>query len=241
MKQYIDKIKEFWKFIEENKILITSSIYWLWVAFQLIMLMSYSGFQWFFYVSLKFSIIIFIILMFLFLISIPSFVLFIIWILWIVMFWAWWWWIIWKILVILYFSILFFSKSILKSYFPKKFKDIQKKIKSSKIDKFSIHYFMLIFILIFISFSYSVFWKKIVILNTQDNKVIMWELKFYNQEYYFLDVCKNKIILPASEIKSVNMLWDLFYFSQKENKEKLSKINSDYNNYCNVKNIQLTK
>lgn len=241
MKQYIDKIKEFWEFIEKNKILITSSVYWLWVAFQLVMLMSYSGFQWFFYVSLKFSIIIFIILLFLFLLSIPSFILFAFWMLLVFVLWAWWWWIIWKIIVVLYFTSPFLSRYILKKYFPEKFKKIQKKLKESKFDKFSSRYLILVFILIFISFSYSVFWKKIVILNTQDNKVIMWELKFYNQEYYFLDVCKNKIILPASEIKSVNMLWDLFYFSQKENKDILNKINTDYNNYCNVKNIKITK
>jgi hypothetical protein len=241
MKKYIDKIKEFWNFLENNKILITSSVYWLWIAFQLIMLMSYSGFQWFFYVSLKFSIIIFIILLFLFLLSIPSFVIFLIWLLWIFMFWLWSWWIIWKIVVITYFISLFLSKFILKKFFPKKLRLIQKKIKNSKFDKFTIHYWVLIFIVIFISFWYSVFWKKIVVLNTQDNKAIMWELKFYNQEYYFLDVCNNKIILPAGEVKSVNMLWDRFYFSQKENKWKLDKITNDYKKYCTIKNIKIIK
>ncbi len=241
MKQYIDKIKEFWEFIEKNKILITSSVYWLWVAFQLIMLMSYSGFQWFFYVSLKFSIILFIIFLFLFILSVPSLFFFIFWLFlfWIVLFW--WLWIIWKIFIFIYFFSLFFWKPILRKFFPKKYENFRNKLKKSEFDRFTLKIISLVFILIFISFSYSVFWKKIVILNTQDNKVIMWELKFYNQEYYFLDVCKNKIILPANEIKSVNMLWDLFYFSQKENKDILNKINTDYSNYCNVKNIQITK
>jgi len=230
LKKMLKKIKLFWEFLEKNKILITSSIYWLWIWFQLIMLMLYSGFQWFFYISLKFSIIIFVILLFLFLISIPSFIIFWLGLFLIFMTWIWSWWILWKILVIIYFLSPFLLRFLWNKYFTKKIKKIDKYIKN---EKFSLKFWILIFILIFISFSYSVFWKKIVILHLDNNKTLMWELKFYNQEYYFLEVCNNKIIFPSKEVKSINLLWDRFYFSQKENQKKLDKLNKDYNNYCN--------
>lgn len=226
----IKKIKKFFKTIEENKFIATALVYSLWIGFQIIMLLFYAGFQGLFYVSLKFSLIIFVLLFFILLISFPTFFLFMIWVffIWIINFWNFW--IFGKILIWFYFFFLFFWRFILKKWFPKKFKSIQKSLKKSKFDSFSWHYLILMFIMVILSMWYAVFWKKVVQIQTQKNQVIMWELNFYNQEYYFLDVCWNKFILPSTEVASVKLLWDQWYFSQ--NKGKLSELNTTYNNYC---------
>ncbi|MDD3794069.1 MAG: hypothetical protein PHI37_04605 [Candidatus Gracilibacteria bacterium] len=233
MKQYIDKIKEFGEFIEKNKILITSSVYGLGVAFQLIMLMSYSGFQGFFYVSLKFSIILFIIFLFLFILSVPSLFFFIfgLFLYGIVHFWGLG--IIGKIFIFIYFFILFFGKPILRKFFPKKYENFRNKLNKSEFDKFTLKIISLVFILIFSVFGFNVFASKYVDIKLKDGTNIIGELYFYNQEYYFLNFCGDKVIIPSLEVIGVKLIGDEYSYLQKSNHDKLEKLNKDAVNFCN--------
>ena len=225
------------KYLKENKILITISAYWSWMLFQIIMLVMYSGFQWFYYVSLNFSIILFIVFLFLFIFSIPLFIIFLI--LFLIIFF-----IHNLALLLTTFVIIILIPYLVLYFFKKKFwdKTITNKFKRKEfiysLDKFLVAYIILMFTIMFFWFLYAVFWKKIVLLNTENNISIMWELKLYNQEYYFLDVCETKLVLPAREVKSIQLLWDTFHFSQRDNQTDLEKINQEYKEFCESFNLK---
>jgi len=237
IKKYFEDLNKNYEFIFKHKVLIWYLSYWIWVSFQLIILFYILWFSWLSYLSISYSIILFIILVFLFLISIPSLLLFILWFFLLSAYHIWDLWIIWKIILWLYLILIISLPFITNKCFPKQIEKLKKKYKN-KVVNFYIKWTLILFILIFVSFVYWTFTFKLAYINTtinnSENWKIFWKYLFYNKDYYFLDICWKKIVIPWTQVKSIEIKTTRFEMNSMKVEDK-NKLNKEYSDYC-IKN-----
>lgn len=206
----------FFIYFNNHKEFVIIITYSLWLLLQLFFLYVSFGIEWITFISIKFSLVLLVILFFLSFISIPILFIFFLF-LWIVIFF----WVIW-IAIILIFIIFFIDK-----IFPKKFKNQNTYIENNpwKVYIGSIIIIIIMFWLIYI-WQFSI--QKPIELLTEKQWKIMGELLFYNQDYYFINSCNEKVIIPSNQVISTHFLCLLKDCS----KERQSFINQNYKNYC---------
>lgn len=209
-------------FLKNNKEILLIIAYFIWLFVQISILLYVLWFAWLSYLSISFSLVLFVIFSFLLIISIPIFIFFLIFLLIISIVYLW---LIWWILLFI-FTICFL---ILKKYYiTKNFID---KIKP-KIDKFYYIYFWLNFLILFWVLLYFTFWFKVVTLKLDNNEKVFWKFLFYNQDYYFIEICWERIVYPSSEVKST-IIETESYKVRTMKKEQIDWLNKKYNDFCN--------
>lgn len=227
LQDYFDKTSEYLHFFVKNKELVFIP-YFIWVTIQIIILLSILGFSGLSYLSITFSLIIFIIVSFLFILSIPTFILFILFIFILSFVDLWNSWIIWKIFVILYILLLLVSPFIAsKIKFIKTIKDKYK----DKVERFYIKSWIIFFVFLFFALIFMVFSFKVATINYWNNQKVYWKYLFYNQDYYFLDICWKKLIIPSNKVESIEIKTESYKFSSMK-LEEINKLNQEYDNYC---------
>lgn len=225
----LEKIKSFVAFIKENKEIWVLA-YLVWIALQIIILLIILWFAGLSYLSITFSLVLFIIVLSLFFLSIPTFILFLVAMLLIFVFWLLSWGIIWTIILLVLVTILFSIK---------KFKLLGKQRKKfyekywEKIDRFYFKYFIFIFWLIFFFMISATFSFKVATIKYWDNKEVYWKYLFYNQDYYFLDICWKKLVIPSDKVESIEIKTESYKFSWMKI-EEINKLNQEYDNFCKL-------
>lgn len=209
-------------FLKNNKEILLFSAYFIWLFVQILMLLYVLWFAWLSYLSISFSLVLFVIFSFLFLISIPLFFIFIIFslIFSIIYLWLIWWISLFVCIIILV---------IFKKY--NKAKNFINKIKP-KIDKFYFIYTWITFLMLFWILLYFTFWFKVVTLKLDNNEKVFWKFLFYNQDYYFIEICWERIVYPSSEVKST-IIETESYKVRTMKKEQIDWLNKKYNDFCN--------
>ena len=207
------------EFLKKNKEVVIILTYWLWLLLQSAFLFFSFGIEWLNYLSFKFSLILLAILLFLGFIWLPLIFLFI-------------------VFSFLYIFLgllpLLISLALIWALIWKYFHDFFDKEKFNNFDKKMnwIYVFstFMIFILLWSSFisQYSV--SKPIELLTEHNWKVIWDLIFYNQDYYFINNCDEKIIIPNSEITGVHYLCPIIWCSESK-KIWIKKLKT---NYCNI-------
>ncbi len=223
----LNKVKSFFEFINENRGLAFIP-YFIWVIIQIIILLLILWFSWLSYLSITFSLIIFIIVSFLLILSIPTFflVIFFIFILMFVDLWSNW--VVWKIFVIFYVVLLLISP-----FLGSKIKIIQqmKEKYKDKVERFYLKSWLILFLTLFFTLIFMFFSFKVAVIKYENNQAVYWKYLFYNQDYYFLDICWKKLIVPANKVESIEIKTESYKFSSMKEDEKIS-INQEYKNFC---------
>lgn len=223
----LEKIKLFVSFVKDNKEIWVLA-YLVWITLQIIILLSILWFAWLGYLSITFSLVLFIIVLSLFFLSIPTFILILITFALIFVFNLWSFGRSWKIILIVLFITLFSIK-----YFNL-FENIRKKFYKKywdKIDRFYIKYFIFIFWLIFLFMIIATFSFKVATIKYWNNKKVYWKYLFYNQDYYFLDICWKKLVIPSNKVESIEIKTESYKFPSMKKEEKAT-LNQEYDNYC---------
>lgn len=204
-------------FLKTNKELVIILTYGLWILIQSTYLFFWFWIEWLNYISLKFSIILLAILFFLGFLWLPLMFLFITSIL-LLFFW------LLPFILVLFIIPLIIWKIFHKFFQSQKFKEF---------DKFMKFMYVANFILILITLWYSLVSKysieKPIELFTEKNWKIIGNLIFYNQDYYFINNCSEKIVIPSSQVTWVHFLCPIIWCTQ-EKAIKISQLKSDY---CN--------
>ncbi len=91
-------------------------------------------------------------------------------------------------------------------------------------------YTFIILIFFWISFisQYSI--SKPIELLTEKNWKIIWDLIFYNQDFYFINNCKEKIVIPNNQITWIHFLCPVIWCNETRKKE----IKNLQESYCNI-------
>lgn len=220
------KIKDYYDFLKNNKELSLVP-YLIWLAIQITVLLSILWFVWLSYLSITFSLIIFIIISFLFLLSIPTFILFCIFLAITSFFDLWNVWIFWKVWVIIYIVLLFLSPLLYKLNF---IKNLEKK-HLNKIKNFYVKSGTFLFFIIFIALIYFTFSFKVANIKTSNNEEFFWKYLFYNQDYYFLDICWKKIVISSDKVESLEIRTESYKIKSMKIEEK-NNLNTEYNKFC---------
>jgi len=196
--------------IKDNKQLVIMITYWLWLFLQCLFLLISFWIEWLNYISIKFSLVLLFIIGFLGILWLPLIIIILIIYILFIFFWLWW------LFVILIWLSFIFRKT------------IGNKLDQKKLDKFNnflnksyfiyVVFIVIMFWIIFIS-QYSI--TKPVEIITKHWK-ILWDLNFYNQDYYFLDNCNQKIVIPENEVVWVNYLCPVLSCKQ-EDLDKIKK------------------
>lgn len=207
------------KFVKDNKEIVVIISYWLWLLLQSAFLFFSFWIEWLNFLSFKFSLIILAILLFLGLLWLPIVFLFII--------------LMFLYTIWLFFPFLLFI-ALLLGVLWKKFPNFFNKEKFNKIDEIIklLYFFYTFIILIFfwISFIYQFSVSKPIELLTEKNWKIMWDLIFYNQDFYFINNCNEKIVIPNNQITWIHFLCPMIWCSSIKKKQ----IEVIKNNYCNI-------
>ncbi len=223
----LDKVKTFVTFVKKNKEIWVLA-YLIWITTQVIILLLILWFTWLNYISITFSLVLFIIILSLFFLSITSFIILFIWVFFLLIAIFFNVWILGKAIFILLLGFLFLIKYL--DLFEDKRKEFSKKY-WEKIDRFYVKYFIFLFLLLFLFMIIATFSFKVAIIKYGDNKEVYWKYLFYNQDYYFLDICWKKLIIPANKVESIEIKTESYKFSSMKADEKNS-LNEDYNKFC---------
>lgn len=208
-------------YYKNNKSEVVIITYLIWLLIQILWIIFLFWFEGLSYVSIKFSLIIFTIIWFLTLISFPLVIFFIIVI---------------SIVIIPYFwffyLIIYFLLFILRKFFPTYFEKVRsyliKKFDKEKVNKLFLFYILFLTLPIVILLIWNYLSIKPVSFIVKDEWKLMWKLLFYNQDYYFFDICWEKVVYKSEQVNSIKYLC-LF---NNCNGDKLKVLNEKYSNLC---------
>lgn len=208
----------FFIYFKDHKEFVIIITYSLWLLLQLFFLYVSFWIEWLSFISIKFSLILLVILFFLSFLSFPVLLLFFLFTALIMFFWLLW------VAVALWTLFFIFSR-----FFPKI--SVNKKVFDKIEDKMWFLYIVstvLIIIVFWFSFISQFSTQKPIELFTEKQGKVMGELLFYNQDYYFINSCNEKIIIPSNQVISTHFLCLIKECS----KERTVFINQSYKNYC---------
>lgn len=230
MKEILDYIK-WYKYLSPDMILRISYLaYGIGFAFQVLCLSYFLWWNALNYLSLEYSIILFIILLVSFWAAIWSLVIVPLWL--VVMLINW----IYSLDTLLQVCIIFWIiiSWIIGYFIYRSHGDKLMEKYKSKIYETLNFITKGIIILFFISLTYWALSSKTVELQTsleyKDGK-ILWKQLFYNNDYYFMYVCGETLIIPSHEVKKVSIKADKFQETQMNWSEK-QKLESERRAYC---------
>lgn len=236
IKIYVEYFKNGYELAKANISTISYVAYGIGLIIQIVILSLIAGLYGMSYISFQFSLVLFVMIAFLLILSIPTAILFIIFLFFTSFLQVWNGGLFWKILTAIY-VILLACIPLIKAWIKEKKPGIFERIRSSKISNtievYYLRWGVLVFIAIISMFLYFTFFPQIAKVNTSNYWNILGKYLFYNQNYYFLEVCWERLILPSSEVNGISIALTRSEINDPTKQEKMAELNKKYLDFCN--------
>jgi hypothetical protein len=217
-----EKIDIVINFLKNHWWILSFIAYFVWISIQVFFLIKDFWFVWLSYISIPFSLVISLIIIFLFILAIPIFLTLILYFFVVLN-------VKWIIISLVIWSLLW----VLFAYLTKNDKEWQRDFeeKMNKAINLFYRYSWIIFTTIIIALISIAFSFKVAKISYWD-KEVYWKYLFYNQDYYFMDICWEKLIISSNQVNDIKVQTESYKLISMTNKEK-EKINAEYNAFCN--------
>lgn len=77
----------------------------------------------------------------------------------------------------------------------------------------------------------ATFTFKVATIKYWEDKEVYWKYLFYNQDYYFLDICWKKLVIPSDKVESIEIKTESYKISSMKWSE-INQLNQEYDNFC---------